>query len=222
VIAHTRAAAALAIVVLGPAAAAAQARVEITLGASWIGGASMGSLSATETQSDSTARTVFGASRDLGSSPAVDARIGVRVTRRLYVEATGSYARPQLRIATSNDVEGAASVTASERLQEFSLGGAATWMLVRRASSSMRLLPFVTGGVAFARQLHQLNTLAEDGVAVEGGGGVERRFAARRRGVLKDIGLRAEARARVWPRAFALDGRAHLVPVLGAAIYLGF
>jgi hypothetical protein len=194
--------------------------IEVAIGAAWFGGVSMAPLSITETQADGTPRTVFDLSRQLTSAAGLDARIAVRLSPRWNVEATGSYARPQLQLLPSNDVEGAAPVTAAERLQEFTVGGAASWFFVRRNPQS-RTMPFVAGGVAYARQLHQTSTLADSGPLVEAGGGVDELLWSHA-GRLKAIGVRADVRARVRPKALAVDGRAHVTPVAAASLVLRF
>ncbi len=214
-----------AFVAIAMAAAAANARAqppmhgrfEVSVGPAWFGGASMTPLTATETQADGTPRTVFDVSRDVTSAVAVEARVGVRATSRVTVAASGSYARPMLELKTSNDVEGAAGTTASEPLQEFTVGGAVVFF----PRPPARTMPFVTAGAAFARQLHQASTLANSGVLVDAGGGVDRVLSARA-GRLKAVGIRAEARARVRSRALALDGNVHVSPLLAASLFVRF
>ena len=199
-------------------------RVEVSIGAGWFGGVTMTPLSVTETQADGTLRPVFDLSRQLTASAGIEARIGVRLSSRLDAEATGSFTRPQLQLTASNDVEGAASVTAAERLQEFTVGGAASWFLVRRDASSgamPRTMPFLIAGLAYARQLHQTSTLADGGTLAEAGGGVEQVLWSRA-GRLKSIGVRADVRARVRPKALAVDGRVHVTPMFAASLFMRF
>ena len=177
-------------------------------------------LSVTETQADGTPRTVLTIARQWTSTVGVDARIGVRIASRLDVEATGSYARPQLQLTTANDVESAAPVTASDQLQEYSAGAAGVWFLTPRTADA-RTLPFLTAGVAYARQLHEPGTLAQTGTMVDVGGGVKRVLATRS-GMLKQVGLRVDVRARTRSKALALDDRAHVSPMIGVALFVRF
>jgi hypothetical protein len=218
-----RCAACVAVALCAASPAAAQSsvgRLQVTIGPAWIGGASMSALNVTETQADGSARTVFSVARELASAVGVEARIGVRVSPRLDVEATGSYARPQLQLTASNDVEGAATMTASETLQQFTVGGAVSWFLVRRHPAA-RTMPFVAGGVAYARQLHQPSTVADSGAIVDFGGGVEEALMTSR-GALKSLGIRAEVRVRERPAALMVDGRWHASPILAASLFLRF
>ncbi len=204
-------------------AAAAQStdgRIEVAAGVGWFGGLSMASVDATQTQANNTPRTLFGFSRELTSTAAIQARVAVRLSAHLDVEATGTYARPKLRVTTANDVEGAAAVTATEQLQEFTVGGAASWFLIQRDAQT-RTRPYVAAGISFARQLHEGNTLAESGGLVDMGGGVEQVLTTRAARV-KSTGLRFDARARVRPTVLAVDGRTHVSPVAGASLFVRF
>ena len=58
---------------------------------------------------------LFTADSTLHALLGLEARFGVRVTRALRVEATGSYGASDLNVKLNSDVEGAAGITASER-----------------------------------------------------------------------------------------------------------
>jgi len=218
-------AAAIGVAVLIGAAAPVRAqpapagRFAVAIGPAWFGGTTMAGLAVTETQSNGTPTTVFDLSRELASAVGLDARLAIRIAPHLDVEATASYARPQLHVTASNDVEGAAGATASESLREFTVGGGATWFF--RRDGAVRTRPFVTGGVAYARQLHQTGTLADSGRIVDAGAGVQQvlRFGA---GRVKAIGVRGEIRARVRPAALAVDARTHVVPLAAASLFVRF
>jgi hypothetical protein len=216
------AAIAIAVIIGQPASAqdAAHGRIAVVIGPAWIGGAAMTALNVTETQADGTPRTVLNVAREMTSVISVEARIGVRLTSRLDVEAVGSYARPELQLTTSNDVESAPATTASEALEQFTIGGGASWFLIERGEAD-RTLPFVEFVLAYARQLHTPGTLADSGTAVDVGGGVTRMLLTRR-GTLKSVGVRADVRARVRPKSFFADGRSHASPVAGVSLDLRF
>jgi hypothetical protein len=199
---------------------ASRGRISVAVGPAWIGGATLPLLNVTETQADGSPRSVLTVAREMTSAIAIEARVGVRLTSRLDVEAVGSYARPQLRLTTSNDVEAAPATTASEDLQQFTVGGGASWFLIQRTDDH-RTLPFVEFVLAYARQLHTPGTLAESGTAFDMGGGVTRVLLTRR-GKLKSVGVRADVRARVRPKSFFVDGRTHASPAVGASLDLHF
>jgi hypothetical protein len=219
-----RIAAALIVAAGGVHAASAQdvkpGRIAVAIGPAWIGGTAMSPLVITETQPDGTPRPVLNLARSLTASVAAEARIGVRVTAHLDVEVVGSYARPELQVTTSNDVESAPATSATDQLQQFSVGGGASWYFTARDGRS-RTLPFVSGSVAYARQLHTPTTLADSGTLTDAGGGVTRVLAIRT-GKLKSVGLRGDVRARVRPKTFSVDGRTHVSPMLGVSLDLRF
>src|SRR5207248_2905252 len=134
-------------------------RIELSAGASRIGTQTYGSADATETTGTGSTSRLFTTSAELGSAPAFDLRVGVRLAGTLVVEADASYARPELRVTIGSDVEGAAGVTAIERIQQFTVGGGATWYV----PTANRLVPFVTGGAGYLRQLHAGALLVDTG-----------------------------------------------------------
>jgi hypothetical protein len=196
-------------------------RFELAIGPQWTRGSSFGFRGANETQADGSALALFSTTSELSSAPGLEARIGVRVTRRLELEAIGSYAAPDLAIAASRDTEGAIDVTAKERVQHFTIGGAAIWNLsVKRFSA--RTIPFLTAGDAYIRQLHDASTLATGGQQIWAGGGVRRLLTVRERRRLKTVGLRGDVRLVVRSKSIALDDRTHVAPALAASFFVRF
>jgi len=205
---------------MAAAQSAAVGGVEFAIGPAWIGGATMTSLSVTETQASGAPRTVLDLTREMTSAAAFEARVAVRVTAHLDAEAIGSYARPQLSVTASNDVEGAPATTASEQLQQFTVGGGASWYLVRRDGTT-KTWPFIAASAAYARQLHQPTTLADSGLLVDAGGGLEQSLVIRS-GRLKRLGVRADIRGRVRPKAWFADGHIHMSPMAVASLFFRF
>ena len=221
-----RATAILAILVVGYAAPAraqggGPGRIEFAVGAIWTGAASMGTQAANETQANGSPRALFSSATELASAPGIEARAGLRITRRLEAEAAGSYTSPTLRVTTSADAESAAGITATERVQQFSIGGAAVWY-VREPASGARTFPFATVGAGYVRQLHEAGTLGQSGLLYDVGGGVKQLLVVRGSRRVKTIGVRADIRARVRPRVLAVDDRTHVSPMLGASLFVRF
>src|SRR4029077_1292642 len=98
---------------------------------------------------------------------------------------------PQIRTQITNDFEGAAPVTATEIIRQFTVGGGVVWY-VRPARSASRLAPFATAGVGYLRQLHESGTLVETGHFYQFGGGVKYLFVSRPGSRLKGIGARID------------------------------
>ena len=202
-------------------AAAPDGRLEIAVGASWVGPLSFGSRDANETTSTLGTLTLFSTSTRLGGAPSVDGRVGWRLSRALMVEGEASYGRPELQVTISNDQEAgltASSVTASERLEQFTAGGSIVW-LVR---PTPRVSPFLSAGAGYLRQLHETATLVQTGRYYQVGGGILFPLTSRPRGRLKTMGVRIDARGLVRVDGVAFDGTARLAPQAGASLFIRF
>ena len=169
-------------------------RLEAGVGVIWMGREPIGARTATETTGAGGTSPLFTTSSELAGAAGFAGRLGVRLTRSLVAEAEASYLKPQLRIALSADSEGAAAVTASETIQQFTIGGNVRWMLPGRWWSP-RLAPFALGGGGYLRQLHDQATLVETGRFYQVGAASKR--AARWRGgdFTRGAGVRVDVRA---------------------------
>jgi hypothetical protein len=198
----------------------APGRVGVGFGLIWTGSQSLGSSDATETTGSGGDLVLFHTSSELTSRVGFEARVGVRVWRSLEVEASGTYATPQIRTQISGDFEGAAPITATEKVQQFSIVGGVLWRLpsIRQGS---KLTPFVTGGGGYLRQLHEGDTLAESGQLYQLGGGVEYLFSRGSSGV-KGIGVRADVRAVFRTKGVAFDDGHSVSPAFAASLYARF
>jgi hypothetical protein len=197
-------------------------RFEVGVGPIWLGAASFEEQAANETTSSGTARALFVTDTSLNSTTGIELRFGVGLTRRLDVEAVGSYARPRLVTTVRSDLEaGPGPFTASEEMQQFSVGGAVVWRL-RPLQARPRWIPFVRGGLQYVRQLHEEGTLLDDGEWYEAGGGVKYLIRSREHGAMKSIGIRADVRAIVRTSGLDVDGRAHVSPALAASLFVRF
>jgi len=193
-------------------------RLEISAGAAWLGSQTFGSANATETTPSGSAFSLFTTSSELGGAAAFDARVGVRIAGTLVVEADAAYARPQLRVTIANDVESGPSITAVERLQQYMIGGGATWYIPGRS----RIVPFVTGGGGYLRQLHDRALLVETGTYYQVGGGVIYLLSSHPNRRLKASGIRADVRAVVFNDGAALDGGRHSAPAVAGSYFVRF
>jgi len=200
--------------------AAQPGRFEVAFGATWSGRTPFGGSDATETAGTGGPYVLFTTSSELAAAAGAEARVGVRLTRLLQAEATGSYSTPELQTKVSADVEQAAPVTATDRLQQFTVGGALVLNLPWRLGA--RGVPFVTGGAAYLRQLHEGQAVIESGQAYYAGGGVKYWFLSRAGRRLKAVGLRADVRALARTKAVALDRRTHTVPSVAVSLAVAF
>lgn len=162
-------------------------RPVISLGGGWVGGDGLGAVAA-ETRAVAIGTTsppsavLFRTDSTLGGAPRLEAGVAVPVTPRLAIELGATVARPTLTTTIQGDIESAPATTATEQVDEYTLGARATFELTRWLWAG-RFRPFVIAGGAYLRQLHEDNVLVETGQAWSAGGGVRwgRRGAARRR-----------------------------------------
>ena len=195
-------------------------RVEVAAGGLWIAAQTLGSGDANETTSTGSARPLFTAASTLAAAPAFEARAAVKLTRALELESWATYARPALRVQLGSDAENAPSITATESLQQLTVGAGANWYFLRRRPT--RVFPFVGGGAGYLRQLHEGATLAQTGECYQAGGGVKVLLTSRIRKHLKGAGVRADARAFVRSKGVAFDGRRAPSLALGVSLFVRF
>src|SRR5438105_2295089 len=157
----------------------------------------------------------------LASATGLEARIGVRVLRRLEAEVVGSYATPSLVIQTSADSESASGVAAKERLRQFTIHGAAVWYVPTRRAGA-RTAPFVTAGVGYLRHVHENDVLLVGGTVYEAGAGIKQLLVSRDRRRLKGVGVRADVRAVARAKGVAPDGGTHVSPAVTASLFVRF
>jgi opacity protein-like surface antigen len=169
--------------------------IEVDFGASWLGPIDFGSTTAaiTSNQTGGPEYPLFKTSSQLNSAPGYDVRIGVRLTRMWGVEGAFQYSRPPIETRISGDVENAATVTARNDLSRYivEVSGLVhlTQFRIGRNGS-----PFLLGGVGYLRELDEQQALIETGQTYHGGGGFKYLFSERQHGLVKGLGIRADAR----------------------------
>jgi len=198
-------------------------RLEIAAGLNWLGHATLGASDATQTTSSGAPTTFFATSTVLDASAGPGLRIGVRAARRLEIAAVAAFNRPTLATTISGDVEATGSVTATERIKQYEIGGGLLFYLPVRHAVTQKpgLLPFVAGSIAYLRQLHESQTLAATGRAYQLGGGVKYLLGSRSRG-LKSYGVRGDLAVEARTKGIAFDSRALYSPLLGVSFFARF
>jgi hypothetical protein len=214
---------AFAIAVASPARAQATlpGRIEAGIGPVWLGGTTLGSSDATQTTATGSTARLFSTSSTLTSAAGLSGRVGVRIWRRLEAEVSATYAKPAIDTQISNDAEGAAALTASETVQQYTVGGGALWYLPS-GHNATRWHPYVAGSVAYLRQLHQGKTLAVTGRMIDVGGGAKFVLLSRPRKGLKDVGVRGDLRLTAATSGVGFDDKTRYAPSLGASLFLRF
>ena len=194
-------------------------RLELSGGAVWAGALALGSAAATETSSSGQPEPIFATSTTLGALAAFEARVGWRFARAFTVEADAAVGKHDLRIAVSNDVEGAPAATVAERVEQFTIGGALVWYA---PIASPRVRPFAAAGGGYLRALHENATLVQTGHYYQFGGGADVLLMSRDPARLKSLGVRVDARALVRVKGVAFDDAAHTAPAVGASLFVRF
>ena len=181
----------------------------------------LGSTNANETTGAGGTFALFHASTDLASLSGLEGRVGVRVWRGFEAEVEASYGKPQLKISIGNDTENAPQVTAVETIQQITVGAGIVWSVPYRPWRR-RLVPFVTAGAGYLRDVHEAQTLIDTGRYYQIGGGVKVLLVSRSRSFFKGLGARGDARAMVRSKGVAFDPAGHASPAIGASVFVHF
>jgi hypothetical protein len=163
--------------------------------------------------------TLFNATSRITSATSPELRIGYAMTPRATLEFGLAYTRPQLAVSISDDPEAPSQELPGETLEQYVLGGGITWQLPIRMGN--RLAPFVLGGAAFLRQLHEDRTLAETGQIYYAGAGA-RYFLRGGHGSGGALGLRGDARLNFRSHGIDFEDQVRTYPTFSLAAFVGF
>lgn len=180
-------------------------RFDLTLGGGMVTGVSIGDVDANIRANAPALEDyrLFSASTELRPAPVLDLRLAGVVTGRLAIEGQLHFGKPELQTSITNDVESAPDVTVSERLTQLLAGGGVRVRLdnVRRPG---RTMPYLSGGAAVLRQIHEDGTTVEQSPVVYVGGGVRHALGSGARGVPR-AGIRADAQVLMVRGGLKLD-----------------
>jgi hypothetical protein len=174
-------------------------RIELNVLGGWFGGGDIGDGKAemlTNQIPTGGKASLFTTSTRIDGAPLVEGRVGVRISRNVWVEGGGSYARPDFAVDIGSDVEGAPGVTAVSMLTQVTVDGSLQYRWTRPGRA---ILPFVMGGAGHLRQLDDTRGTAETGWLIQGGGGAFVRLSPNGTGLLRRLAIRGDVRA-VWLR----------------------
>jgi hypothetical protein len=181
-----------------PAAASAQPRLDVTIsGARWDGyGLDRGRAAVTGPQTPTGSPvTLFETDTTVQPGPGAELRLGWRIFRGVYAEATGGLGVNAIEARVSGDIEQAAAITVSSTVTQITIEGGALVEVAALRILAGNLVPFVDGGGGYLRQVHEDRVLVETGRTVYVGAGVKWRSAAvKPRGLVQRFVLRADAR----------------------------
>lgn len=139
--------------------------------------------------------TLFNSSNDLGVGLGLDGRLAFNITRAFAIEGGVVWTRATLESRITGDVEDVPDVTLVQDVDTYFIDASAVWHLTGLSFAGGRGLPFVAGGAGYLRQLDDESLLTTDpGQVYHAGGGVKYLFTERPRGLIRGVGLRADAR----------------------------
>jgi hypothetical protein len=182
---------------------------EVGGGVVWTGGYDAGNADAKETTAGTAPLTLFVLDANVKSGPGAAVQIGVYLGQRVSVEAVFHYARPILQAHLTNDFESAAPVDAESTITSYLMGGSLLYHF-----GDGRIVPFVSGGVGYLRQLNENNADLLTGTEVHAGGGLKYWMGT---GTHR-IGLRLEAQGSARSKAVAFEQKRRIVPSVVAGI----
>jgi opacity protein-like surface antigen len=197
-----------------PAFAQTRARYAVGVGATWTAPYDAGGAQATETSNPSAATSplvLFDADGRAREGAGALLRFTARVSRRVSVEAEGTFSRPVLAVSLARDFESAADTTADVRQTQYGVAGS---ILLDVGTGVRRLRPFVAAGAGYLRQVQDGNVDVDGGVEWHAGGGV--RYPLTRR-----LWLRADARVLSTTNAPAFTVKRRYLPQLAGAVVFG-
>jgi len=169
-------------------------RPVVSVGGGWVGADALGEVRA-ETRATGLGTltpspfTLFETASTLDAAPRAELAIAVPVTSAVALEVVGTLARPTLTTSISRDAESAPATTASESVDEYTVGARVVYDLTRW-SLGRRARPFVAAGGAYLRQLHEDQVLVETGQVWSAGAGLRVWLRGAREG--RSLGLTGE------------------------------
>lgn len=182
---------------------------ELSGGVVWTGGYEAGNAEAKETTAGTAPLTVFVVDAHVKSGPGAAVQIGVYLGRRVSVEAAFHYTRPILQASLTDDFESAADVDAESTITSYLMGGSLLYHF-----GDGRIVPFVSGGGGYLRQLHENNAELLTGTEFHAGGGLKYWMGT---GTHR-VGLRLEAQASSRSKAVAFEQKRRVLPSVAAGI----
>lgn len=162
--------------------------------------------------------TLFQSESRVTAATSPELRIGFAMTRTVALEFGMSVTQPHIGVAISADAEAPSQQLRGEKLEQYLFEGGATWQLPLRIGR--RLAPFVAGGAAFLRQLHEDRTLAETGEIYHAGGGA-RYFLRGGHGAGRSVGLRGDARVNFRRKGIDFENTMRTYSTFSLSLFVG-
>jgi hypothetical protein len=193
---------------------------EIQLAVTFAGAmpASLGSATVTFLANDGSPIVISRSESRVGFAPGLEAHVGVRLSRRVEIEATGTWLRAPYRTEITFDAEGAENVLATAVSSQFSASGAVLWTVGQKGRTSV----FVRGAAGWLFDIVN-QSLVESGPAVQAGGGVKYWWQERSPRARRRVGLRIEGRLQIRSDGAVTEPAViRLTPIVSAGVIFGF
>jgi hypothetical protein len=211
------------LLVTPPPGWAQTSRVEVEIGGGLLGGAGLGTGDA-NLRANATARQpfrLFTADSRFERAPTVHVRAAVPLTSRFALEGGVTRSRPDIRTSLTADAEGAAPLTSIEQVDQYVFDASLVWM-VDALRLGDRLVPLVTGGGGYLRQLHEGRTVIEHGQIYHAGGGVKYWLFTRTSGFVRSTGLRGDVRVELVRGGISFEERPRPHAAISGGVFVGF
>lgn len=197
-------------------------RIEVAGGGGWFGGGVLGSSDANLRANSATSSPyrLFATDTQFGAAPVLEALVSVALSRRFAVEGRLGYSRPELRTTISSDAEQGNAITAVEQMDQYMVDASVVVTLGRAGVGN--LAPFVAAGGGYLRQVHETQTLIDDGHSYHVGGGIKRRLFTHDRRLVKSAGVRGDVRVYWLSGGTAFDTDPHARVAASGSFFVGF
>jgi hypothetical protein len=202
-----------------PGSASRGARLELTGGGVLVGGYELGESTAELTpNSGSSGFAQFKTDNRVRQVVGVQAKIGFVVSPSVVVEGGLRFARPVYEVRVTGDAESAPDTTIEETLSQYVFDGSVVWNVTRAAFAGGRVVPFLSGGAGYLRELHEEDALVEEGLEYHAGGGLKWWLGEGRR----RFGVRVEGGISIRDGGFDFTDGQRVVPVVSGSVVYTF
>ena len=187
---------------------------EISGGYTFVAGYDLDSRNAELTRNTTTGTdgfVLFITDSSVKAAHSIGGLLGYYVSPRWAVEGGVRFGRPVFRMELSDDAEGAPDTVAEDKLGQYLFSASVVYHF---SGGRGRIVPFVTGGAGYLRELHEAQELVETGAEYHASAGIKNWFGnARRR-----FGLRAEGGISFRDGGFDFEDKVRMVPTAGVAL----
>ncbi len=170
-------------------------RLQVSVGAGWLGGASFGEQPADLRGASGNPYRLFESETSLRGTGLFEARGGFALTKRYAIEGRAAMSKPELQTIVSSDAEASGTFTLVESLDQYIFDGGVLVHLDELDAFGLK--PFAIGGFGYVRQLHEEQQLVETGHLFYVGGGVTLPLFSRAQGFIRSVSVRGDLRLNV-------------------------